>query len=103
MDTTNIAKGTAFDRLVLLPNSSSQIKFLSRHGLLSSSTVKRMDEAVSALVRIDLNRADRLASAAVTLANQLGDSESHAYALRAKANSQKAALSSDRRVRLLPR
>ena len=88
MDTTNIGKGTAFDRLVLLPNGASQIKFLSRRGLLSSSTVKRMDEAVSTLVRVDLNRADRLASAAVTLANELGDCESHAYALRAKANSQ---------------
>jgi len=87
MNTANIDNATAFDQLVLLPNGSSQIRFLSRHGLVSSSTVKRMDEAVSLLVRIDLNRADRLASAAVTLANQLGDSESHAYALRAKANS----------------
>ncbi len=87
MPTKNIREETAFDRLVLLRKADDQITFLSRHRLLSSLTVSRMDQAVSALVRIDLNKARRLAAAAVTLANRLGDTESHAYALRAKANS----------------
>jgi hypothetical protein len=73
MDTTDISRSTAFDQLLLLPSGSSQIKFLSCHGLISSSTVKRMDEAVSLLVRIDLNRADQLASAARSLLVSLWD------------------------------
>ena len=39
------------------------------------------------MVRVDLNKARLLATAAVTLANRLNDPESHAYAARAKANS----------------
>ena len=50
-------------------------------------TVKKLDDAVTRLVRIDLAKARRLSTVAVNLANRLGDPESRAYAARAKANS----------------
>ena len=75
------------ERLALLPDVESRIKSLTRHYLLTPLTVRRLDEAVSRLVRIDLSKACRLAATAVTLANRLGDAESRAYAARAMANS----------------
>jgi len=87
MATNKMNKEAFFDRLALLPNAASRIKFLSRHRMLSPLTANRLDEAVSSLVRIDLKKASRLAATAVALANRLGDTESRAYALRAKANS----------------
>jgi CHAT domain-containing protein len=50
-------------------------------------TVRQLDEAVGRVVRIDLNKASRLAATAITVANRLGDVESRAYAARAMANS----------------
>jgi tetratricopeptide (TPR) repeat protein len=76
-----------FDRLAQLPSAASRLRFLSHHRLFSPRTVKRLNEAVSSLVRVDLNKARRFAAAAVTLADKLGDAESRAYALWAKANS----------------
>jgi len=76
-----------FERLVRLPNAASRINFLARRRLLSPLTVRKLDKAVSRVVRVDLNKARQLATAAVTLANRLGDPESRAYAARAKANS----------------
>lgn len=87
MATNKMNKETFFDRLALLPNAASRFKFLSRHRMLSPLTAKRLDGAVSSLVRIDLKKASRLAATAVTVANKLGDTESRAYGLRAKANS----------------
>ena len=78
---------SAFERLTRLPSVASRIAYLSRHRLLSPSTVKRMDEAVTRLVRVDLRKAERVALTAVTLANRLNDTEAKAYAARAKANS----------------
>ncbi len=75
------------DRLAALPDDASRIKFLARRPrLLSPSFVTRLDEAVSVLVRVDLKKADAVADAAVTIAKELGDNESRAFALRAKAN-----------------
>lgn len=75
------------ERLTQLPDVESRIRFLTRRRLLSPSTVRQLDEAVSREVRIDLSKARRLAATAVTLANRLGDHESRAYAARAMANS----------------
>src|SRR5260370_22145088 len=75
------------DRLAALPDDASRIKFIARRPrLLSPSFVMRLDEAVSVLVRVDLKKADAVADAAVTIAKELGDNESRAFALRAKAN-----------------
>src|SRR5260370_28533412 len=75
------------DRLAALPDDASRIKFIARRPrLLSPSFVIRLDEAVSVLVRVDLKKADAVADAAVTIAKELGDNESRAFALRAKAN-----------------
>jgi CHAT domain-containing protein len=87
MATTNPRGELVFEQLVRLPNAASRIKYLKRRRLLSPLTVKRLDEAVSRVVRVDLNKARHLATAAVTVANQLVDAESRAYAARAKANS----------------
>jgi CHAT domain-containing protein/tetratricopeptide (TPR) repeat protein len=76
----------ALDRLAALPDEASRLKFLSRRRLLSPIFVARLDEAVSALIRIDLKKAGGLAEAAITIADKLGDRESKAFALRAKAN-----------------
>jgi tetratricopeptide (TPR) repeat protein len=75
-----------FDRLASLPDEARRIKFLRRLRLISPSTVEQLDEAVRVQVRVDLGKAHGLAEAAVTLANELGDDQSKAYALRAKAN-----------------
>src|SRR5260370_3623333 len=75
------------DRLAALPDDASRIKFIARRPrLLSPSFVMRLDEAVSVLVRVDLKKADAVADAAVTIAKELGDNESRAFALRAKAS-----------------
>lgn len=87
MMTTKHGEDHLFDRLARLPTAASRIKFATRRRLLSPLTVKRLSETVSSLVRVDVNKARRLASATVTLANKLGDAESRAFALRAKANS----------------
>lgn len=65
---------------------AKQIKFLSRLRLLSLTTVQELDEAVRTEVRTDLKKADALADAAIAIAGKLGDQESLAFALRAKAN-----------------
>jgi len=84
---TKHGEGRLFDQLAQLSNAASRLRFLSHHRLFSPQTVKSLNEAVSSLVRVDLNKARRLAAAALTLADKLGDAESRAYGLRAKANS----------------
>ena len=80
-------KDLIIERLARLPDAGSVVKFLTRYRLLSPLTVRQLDEAVSRMVRVDLGKAQRLATAAVTVANGLGDAESRAYAARAVANS----------------
>jgi CHAT domain-containing protein len=75
-----------FDRLAAMSSEASRIKFITRLRLMSRLTVQRLGEAVVAHVRIDLKKADRLADAAVAIADKLADNESQGYALRAKAN-----------------
>ena len=76
-----------FDRLTTLPDDASRAEFFQRHPeLLSGPFVARLDEAVGAMVRIDLKKADSLADVAAAIADKLGDKESKAFALRAKAN-----------------
>lgn len=75
-----------FDRLATFPHAASQIKFVSRLHLLVPATVRELDEAVRNLLRTDLKKADALADAALAIAEKLGDAESRAFALRAKAN-----------------
>jgi CHAT domain-containing protein len=81
------SKEAVFERLMQLPDGASGVRLLSRRRLLSPLTVKELDDAVSRMVRIDLDKAHRLGAVAVSLANRLGDPESRAYAARAKANS----------------
>ena len=69
-----IRQDAIFEQLTRLPNGASSIRFLIRHRLLSPVTVKQLDEAVTRLVRIDLDRARRLSTVAVNLArSQAGD------------------------------
>jgi len=87
MRTKDIGHERFFGRLAALPDDASRIQFFSRYPrLLSPSLVARLDEAVGTLVRVDVKKAHALADAALIIANQLGDKESLAYALRAKAN-----------------
>lgn len=81
------AEDKVFDRLAALRDEASQLRFLSGRGLVSRSTVEQLDTAVGLLVRVDLKKAQNLAQAAMSVANQLGDDESRAYASRAMANS----------------
>lgn len=76
-----------FDQLAALPDDASRTSFFIHHPeLLSPSFVTRLVETVRTMVKVDLNKACALADAAVTVANRLGDKESTAFALRAKAN-----------------
>jgi tetratricopeptide (TPR) repeat protein len=87
MRTKNISHERVFGRLAALPDDASRIKFFSQHPrLLSSSVVVRLVEAVRLLVKVDLKKAERVADAARTIADKLGDKESRAYAARARAN-----------------
>src|SRR5262249_50711829 len=81
------AEDKTFDHLAALPDLASRLQFLSCRGLISRSTVEQLDTAVSELLRVDLRKAQKLAQAAVAVANELGDSESRAYGSRAMANS----------------
>ena len=81
------AEDKTFDHLAALPDLASRLQFLSRRGLISRPTVEQLDTAVSELLRVDLRKAQKLAQAAVAVANELGDSESRAYGSRAMANS----------------
>ena len=75
------------DRLAVLHDHTSRTEFFARHPcVLSSSFVTSLDNAVGVCIRIDLKKAGNLADAAVAIADKLGDKESKAFALRAKAN-----------------
>jgi len=84
--TQQVFQRRVFDQLADLPNESSRIDFITNLGLLSPSVVEQLDDAVVTLVRVDLKKAQKLAEAAVTIADRLGDTKSQAHALRAKAN-----------------
>ena len=76
-----------FEQLVALPDQPSRLTYLSAHPhLVSRATVGMLNAAVNTYVRKDLRKANELAEFALTLADRLGDKESHAYALRARAN-----------------
>src|SRR5215471_339800 len=76
-----------FERLAALPDDASRAEFVIRHSrLFSPSFVARLNGAVNAFIRIDLKKAGSLADAAIVIADKLGDKESKAFALRAKAN-----------------
>jgi CHAT domain-containing protein len=87
METKHPLLEDIFNQLAALSDETSRNKFLSHHRtLLSPSMVQQLDEAVGVFVRQDLQKAQRLAMAALTIAGKLGDKESRAYALRAQAN-----------------
>src|SRR5215472_4492014 len=87
METSQKNDERIIDRLAALPDAASRTKFLIRHPrLFSASFVAELVETVRTLVKVDLKKACALADAAVTIANKLGDKESRAFALRAKAN-----------------
>jgi CHAT domain-containing protein len=87
MSVKHIVDEKVLDRLAALSDDAGRMKFLARRpSLLTPAVVVRLDEAVSALLRVDLKKAGALADAAVTIAEKLGDTESKAFALRAKAN-----------------
>ncbi|MBO0911088.1 MAG: tetratricopeptide repeat protein, partial [Acidobacteria bacterium] len=78
---------TVLDQLAALPDDAARIRFFARHpGLLTTAFVARLNQAVNELARVDLKKAGTVADAAVLIANQIGDKESKAYAMRAKAN-----------------
>jgi CHAT domain-containing protein/tetratricopeptide (TPR) repeat protein len=87
MSVKHIIDEKVLGRLAALSDDAGRIKFLARRPrLMTPAVVVQLDEAVGALLRVDLKKAGGLADAAVTIANQLGDTESKAFALRAKAN-----------------
>ncbi len=87
MSVKYIVDEKVLERLAAVSDDAGRIKFLARRPrLFTPAFVARLDEAVTTLLRVDLKKAGGLADAAVTIANQLGDRESKAFALRAKAN-----------------
>src|SRR5215470_540164 len=76
-----------FERLFAIPDEDARLRFLSDNGMLSRETVEQMGATVRVLVRVDLQKARVLAETSLMLANQLGDQEARAWALRSVANS----------------
>ena len=75
-----------FAELSELEDASSQKEFLADHpDLLHAHVLVQLDDAVSDLVRVNLNHALSLAEAGTTIANQLQNKEALAHSLRAKA------------------
>jgi CHAT domain-containing protein len=75
-----------FAELSELEDPSSQKEFLADHpDLLHAHVLARLDDAVSELVRVNLNQALSLAEAGMAIANQLENKEALAHSLRAKA------------------
>jgi CHAT domain-containing protein/tetratricopeptide (TPR) repeat protein len=75
-----------FRDLAELADASRQKEFLAHHPeLLHANVVVRLDDAVSKLVRVDLQQALSLAEAGLAIANQLENKEALAHGLRAKA------------------
>jgi CHAT domain-containing protein/tetratricopeptide (TPR) repeat protein len=73
--------------LAKLPDEASRREFLGRYPrLLHANVVQKLAEAVREQVRVDVGMALRLAESALFIAGELGDGESMAYSLRAKAN-----------------
>src|SRR5262249_28996448 len=87
MSVKHIADEKVLDRLAALSDDAGRTNFLTRRPrLLTRAFVVRLDETVGTLLRVDLKKASGLADAAIAIANKLGDRESMAFALRAKAN-----------------
>ena len=74
-------------KLAALRDAPGREEFLARHRrLLSRSVVTRLTEMVREHVRVDVQQALLLAETAVAVAQKIGDRESLAHSLRAKAN-----------------
>jgi CHAT domain-containing protein len=74
-------------QLTALTNEGDRRKFLVRHRtLVRPEIVSDIADKVREHVRVDVAQAFQLANAALVIAEQLGDKESMAKALRAKAN-----------------
>jgi CHAT domain-containing protein/tetratricopeptide (TPR) repeat protein len=87
VDAKAASKPDPFDHLAALPDDAGRRAFLSRHpSLISSSTVRQLDEAVGVFLRQDLQKAKSLAAAALIISEKLGDKEARAFALRAQGN-----------------
>ena len=70
-----------------LQNADSRRAYLEEHPeLIDAAVVDRLAEEVRQLLRVDLDEALRKAETALVIAERLGSRESHARALRAKAN-----------------
>jgi CHAT domain-containing protein/tetratricopeptide (TPR) repeat protein len=75
-----------FASLVELPDEASRGRFISRHrNLLSAEVVEALAETVRENLRVDLNAAQALAGAAVTIANRIGRKDAQGRAYRAQA------------------
>jgi CHAT domain-containing protein len=75
-----------FAELSELEDVSSQKEFLADHpDLLHAHVLVQLDDAVSDLVRVNLNHALSLAEAGMAIADQLQNKEALAHSLRAKA------------------
>jgi CHAT domain-containing protein len=75
------------ERFLALDDETRRAAFLSRnHSLLRSELVTKLTDQVREQVRVDVQRALRLADAALGIAHKLDDEGTLARALRAKAN-----------------
>ena len=78
---------TLFAQLADLPDDATIRAFISRHpSLLNPEAVTQLTDQVREQIRVDVQRALRLAEAALAIAGELDDKASRARALRAKAN-----------------
>lgn len=75
------------EQLFALNDAESRRELVAKHlGIVWSDVVKSLTERVWQEVRVDPHRADRIADAALDVAQQIGDEPSLARAFRAKAN-----------------
>ena len=88
---TRAVQQTEFDsiveQLLALENAESRRAFVAKHAAVDwNEAVKSLTERVWQEVRVDVHRADRIADAALDVAQCAGDELSLARAFRAKAN-----------------
>jgi tetratricopeptide (TPR) repeat protein len=78
---------TPLKELIALPDFASRTTFVARNPALQDpSLVRQLADQAREQVRVDVEEAARLADASLAIARHLGDKESQAIALRAKAN-----------------
>ena len=78
-----LTKEQLLEKLVALDDEASRAEFLSNHPrLLQAEIVTELTEQVREQVRVDVQRALRMADTVLSIANQLGDKQGLALAKR---------------------